>query len=236
MRRFFVCVGLFIAVFIVQINCRLASAQTVVISYTDRGWYTDAGEHSPSNANYFVGDNRAPGCFPCSPDFRNFFVFDLSSVVTPIGSARLALFVPGPVPVPGYSSGDPSENYELHDVVTPIPTLLNGLGGVSAHADLGSGTVYGSRMMTAADMGNVIEIQLNASAIAALDAATGLIGLGGSITTFDALANSEYTFAGTNSEQMVSELRLTLVPEPATVLWCAFGVALVLAWRNRFGT
>ena len=39
--------------------------------------------------------------------------------------------------------------------------------------------------MTAADMGSVVEITLNSAAIAALDAATGLIGIGGSLTTLD---------------------------------------------------
>ena len=49
--------------------------------------------------------------------------------------------------------------------------------------------------MTAADNGSVVEITLNSSAIAALDAATGLIGIGGSLTTLDGLANDEHTFA-----------------------------------------
>jgi hypothetical protein len=102
------------------------------------------GNHQPETHNYFVGDR-----FGVGRDFRNFFVFDLAGVTQPIASAKLALFVPI-LPEPGYESPDPSENYELHDVVTPFATLLDGTGGVAAHADLGSGVVYGSRTMTAA--------------------------------------------------------------------------------------
>ena len=105
----------------------------------------------------------------------------------PIASAKLALSVPAT----GYISADPSENYELHDVTTSLGNLLNGTGGVAAHTDLGTGVVYGSRMMTAADSGNVVEIELNSSAIAALNAAIGLFGIGGSITTLDNLSNVE---------------------------------------------
>jgi hypothetical protein len=213
--------------------CPLASAQTVVIPYTDRGWYNLQGSHSDGNLNYIVGDPRGPdgSCPSCTDDFRNFFVFDLSSVTQPIASAKLALSLPGPSP-PGFSSGDGNENYELHDVVTPTATLLNGTGGVAAHTDLGSGVVYGSRTMTAADNGTVVEITLNAAAITALDAATGLIGIGGSITTLDALANDEYAFGWSDTPD-VSELRLTLVPEPSGSLLCLAAIFATIMRRSR---
>jgi hypothetical protein len=211
------------------------SAQTVVIPHTDRGWYYETGYHDPDNLNYFAGDFRGDTCSSgCHPDIRNFFVFDLSSVVQPILSAKLALYVPSPPPSGfGYVSGDPSENYELHDVVTPIATLVaGGTGGVATHTDLGSGVIYGSRSMTAADMGSVIEITLNPSAIAALDAATGLIGIGGSITTLDGLANEEYTFGGSNAGTETTELRITLVPEPSSILLGLAGIFATLIRRH----
>jgi hypothetical protein len=79
----------------------------------------------------------------------------------------------------GYTSADESENYVVKDVLTPISNLVGGVGGVATHADLGSGVVYGSRPMTDADNGSVVEIQLNEAAIAASNAETGLIALGG---------------------------------------------------------
>jgi large repetitive protein len=230
MKRTITCVSMLNALVTFMIDCQLVSAQTVVIPHTDRGWYRSSGTHLTFNLNYFAGDDRGPGCnAPCLNDYRNFFVFDLSSVVTPIASAKLAVYLPNsPAQLgPGYISGDPSENYELHDVVTSIATLLDGTGGVAAHADLGNGVVYGSRSMTEADIGNMVEITLNSAAIAALDAATGLIGIGGSLTTLDAVANSELVFTWSNTGNTATpntELRLTLVPEPSSLFLYLAGI------------
>ena len=230
MKRTITCVSILVALVAFMIDCKMVSAQAVVIPYTDSGWYSETGFHNPTNPNYVVGDNRG---FPGScGDCRNFFVFDLSGVTQPIASAKLALYVPSALEGPGYVSGDPSENYELHDVTTSIATLLNGTGGAAAHADLGSGVVYGSRTMTAADMGTVVEITLNASAIAALDAATGLIGIGGSLTTLDGLANNEYTFGTSGSITDISQLRITLVPEPSTLVLLGIGALSLLGQRK----
>jgi hypothetical protein len=205
--------------------CPFATAQTVV--FTDRGQYSNTGFHNPTNPNYVVGDGFGN-------EFRNFFVFDLSSVVQPIASAKLALFVPSAQTGPGYNSADPSENYELHDVTTSLATLTGGTGGVAAFTDLGGGVVYGSRTMTAADQGTVVEITLNAAAIAQLDAATGLIGIGGSLTTLDGVPNAEFTFGSSGSVGDISELRLTLVPEPSNAIICiAASLALIRRVRSR---
>lgn len=200
---------------IVPLIVLLVSSRTSAlnVNYTDRGWYTPAGFHNPNNLSYIAGDTRGAGCITCVSDSRNFFVFDLAGVTLPIATAKLAVFVPSQ-PGPGYVSVDPSENYELHDVVTPIAALRDGTGGVAAYSDLGSGVVYGNRTITAADVGNVVEITLNSSAISALDAATGLVGIGGSITTLDAAANDEYAFAWTNTGTETAQLRLTFVSGP----------------------
>jgi hypothetical protein len=233
MRRTIKYLSILFTLLFFVLNCLAVSAQTVVIPHTDRGWYNEAtGYHVPSNQNYLVGDNRGIGCGECFNDFRNFFVFDLAGVTQPIASAKLALSVPGPLPIPGYVSTDPTENYELHDVTTPIATLLDGTGGVAAHTDLGSGVVYGSRTMTAADMGSVVEITLNATAISALDAALGgLFAFGGSITTLDDLPNFEQTFAFSSTGE--TQLRLTLVPEPSSLLLCLAGIFASLMCRRR---
>jgi hypothetical protein len=98
MRRKIACL---VALLTALLGCSLVSAQTVFINFTDRGSYTETGFHNPSNPNYVVGDNRGfPGA--CG-DCRNFFVFDLSSVVQPIASAKLALFVPSSLSGPDTS-------------------------------------------------------------------------------------------------------------------------------------
>lgn len=230
MLRTTACVSMLITILIVLVECSLVSAQTVVINFSDRGSYTETGFHNSTNPNYVVGDSR--GFSGACGDCRNFFVFDLSSVTQTIASAKLALFVPSSLSGPGYVSADLSENYELHDVSTSIATLLAGTGGTAAHADLGSGVVYGSKTMTAADMGSVVEITLNSAAIAALDAATGLIGIGGSLTTLDGFANNEYTFGTSGSITDVSELRLTLVPEPSALSLLGIGAICILGRRK----
>jgi hypothetical protein len=126
---------------------------------------------------------------------------------------------------------------KLHDVVTPFDALSNTTGGVAAWNDLGTGVVYGSRTMTAADKGSVVEITLNSSAIAALNAATGLIGIGGSLTTLDGAANDKIVFGGTGFSDTfppdMSQLRLTLVPEPSTLFLLAIGAVSLLGRRRR---
>jgi hypothetical protein len=190
-----------------------------------------------NTGNYVVGDNRGEN--PLSfADHRNYFVFDLAGISQPIASAKLALFVPSTAtrPGPGYDSSDPSENYELHDVVTSLTSLIDGTAGVAAYTDLGSGVVYGSRSMTAADQESVIEINLNSAAISALDAATGLIAIGGSITTLDGLANNEFVFGWTDYLPEVSdlsELRLTLVPEPSALTLLGIALLALCAGRRR---
>ena len=214
-----------IALVTIEINYQSVAAQTVVIPFTDSGWYNQDGVHTPSNPNYLVGEFY--------DTYRNFFVFNLASVTQPIASAKLALSVPSQLEGAGYYSSDPSEDYELYDVTTPITTLV-GFGGVAAYNDLGSGVVYGSRTMTSADIGTVVEITLNASAIAALDAATGLIALGGSITTLDDFpGNYEFAFGISANPTNIRELRLTLVPEPSTPLLLGIGAISLVGSRKR---
>jgi outer membrane scaffolding protein for murein synthesis (MipA/OmpV family) len=205
-------------------------AQTQNIHVTDSGWYDATGFHNPVNTNYLVGDVRGSICSPhCTDDFRDFFVFDLSGVNQTIASAKFAVSVTSALDG-GYRSADPSENFELHDVGTPIATLVAGAGGVAAWSDLGTGVVYGSRTMTAADQSTVVEITLNSSAVAAMNSSHGLFGIGGSITTLDSVANSESLF-GFSGLDLV-ELRLTLVPEPSTLILLAIG-AIVLSTRRE---
>jgi large repetitive protein len=218
-------ISIITALLTLLLGSQLASAETLVIDRTDSGWYDSIGIHDPTNPNYIVGDDRPDGF---DGDFHNFFVFDLSEVTQQIASAKLALSFPSD----GYDSPDASEDYELHDVVTPISSLSDGTGGVAAHTDLGSGVVYGSRTMTAADQGFVVEIPLNASAIAAMNSSHGLFAFGGSITTLDDLANRELAFGHSGNDQGTTELRFTLVPEPSTLFLPGIGAISLLGFRN----
>ena len=210
------------------------SAQTVVINATDRGWYDIGGSHSSSLKNYVAGDSRG-NCSLCEDDFRNFFVFDLAGITQPIASGKLALFNPGPTPTAGYMSNDPSETFELHDITTAISTLrATNNGAVAIWNDLGTGAVYGSKAMTAADQGDYVEITLNSAAVAAMNSNHGLFGIGGSITSLDDVANSEIIFSGSDGRGIATavQLRLTYVPEPSTLLLLSIASINLLRYRK----
>jgi hypothetical protein len=208
--------------------------ETLSIGYTDRGWYDATGFHDPLNKNYAVG--RALYQFGVQ-ESRNFFVFDLSGIAKPITSATLTLFDPL------YISDAPSENYELHDVVTSIPKMIAGTGGLDAFDDLGSGVVYGSRTMTAAENPTAhytvpvtasINIPLNSSAIDALNNATGLFAIGGSLTTLNDQPNEEAVFGFSDLVEMSQGmLQLTAAPEPSSIALLAFSAMIFGVRRLR---
>lgn len=208
--------------------CSLASGQTTVFNYKDRGQYSDFGVHDKNNSNYLAGY--------IGNEYRNFFVFDLTGVIQPIASATLNLSLPG-VPRPGYDSPDPSGNFELHDVVTSISSLTAGTGGVAAFNDLASGVVFGDRSITNADAGTVVDIPLNASAIAAMNSNHGLFAMGGSVTTLTTPpaypAEAVFAFTGATGFSDTSQLRLTFVPEPTGAALTANFAMIFGMWRSR---
>src|SRR6185369_9995998 len=129
---------------------------------------------------------------------HNYASFVLSPATPTIIGAELRLFNPAN----GYFSSDPTETYTLFDVsATPADLdttrLAGDATGIAIHADLGSGTIYGSRVVSAADNNTTVAITLNAAAVAALNAAIGsTISLGGALTTL-AVTATQFMFAGT---------------------------------------
>jgi hypothetical protein len=117
--------------------------------------------------------------------FRDYFTFTLPVATGTIIGAELRVFNPAG----GFVSSDPTETYSLFDVsATPAALdanrLVGDLTGIAIHGDLGSGTVYGTRVVSSADNNATVAITLNADAIAALNAAIGsTISFGGSFTT-----------------------------------------------------
>lgn len=172
-----------------------AKAQSIVtLDPIDRGWYQETGFHITSNTSYLCGDGRGPSCGCSGEDYRNFFLFDLTGMTETIARAYVLLWLPDA----GFV-GDPSELYELFDVTTDITQLTGGISGTDAHADLGSGVSYGSRIVTAADLGTFVKIPLNRDAVASLNQASGLLAIGGTIQTLDGSANDEFLFGDTHN-------------------------------------
>jgi hypothetical protein len=134
------------------------------IVMSDQGWYSQNGSHQPSNQNYIVG--QCTTCGSDSGEFRNWFVFDIANVASPVTSLSLRLYSSDVT----LSSG----NYYLNDVTTPLASLVGGTGGVAAWTDLGSGSNYGFQFFqSATDSNQFFDIGLNSAAIAGLNAAIG---------------------------------------------------------------
>jgi hypothetical protein len=219
------------ALCVVVFGIKCLPAATLVVSTVDQGWYDERGFHDFNNMNYLVGNATGFGMGAGYVEYRNFFVFDLSTVSKPIASATLALYELPP-PHAHFSSGDGSENYELHEVATAIETLTDGLGDQVAFHDLGDGAVYGTRLLTASDMGTYVEVPLSASGVAALNSANGEIAIGGSITTLDSLPNKEFAFGHSGDDAV--QLRLEIVPEPGhVVLFCTAAAVGCIIYRRR---
>lgn len=141
------------------------------INALDRGWYDDAGSHSPTNGNYIAGL-----CSDCGGRiFRNFFVFEVPAAIV-AASAVLSL------DTATYDSLNASETYTLFDVSTAVSDLIGGTGGMAAYDDLGTGAMFGSRVYSGVDALQTRAIPLNAAALAAIAAASGgTFAIGGAI-------------------------------------------------------
>jgi len=175
-----------------------------------------AGQRSAGpNSNNFVGQSRS------------FFVFDLAKVNLPVSAATLGIYNPPPDAYgSGYYSSDSDETYSLFDVSTPISDFLNSTTSrYPLFDDLGTGTVLGSQVMSSADNGQIVPVQLNAAGLAALNAARpGLAALGGADTTLRDVSGgnlpefNEFVFYGSNPKTNPPTLQLSLGSEEDSYL------------------
>jgi hypothetical protein len=185
----------------------------ITLTYTNAGYYNNLGFAVIVPPNTLVGYNPAITTLPW--EFRNFVVFDLSSIPTDdaILAAELKLEMPSD---DGYNSVDSTETIEFMDVVTSISSLTNGTGSTAAFTDLGTGSVYGVTTVSNADEGTIISIPLNETAVADLNAAAavgGSFAIGGHLTTID-ISHYQYVFFNSDAASFTRELVLTTCPPP----------------------
>lgn len=182
------------------------------LNLVDSGWYFQDGSHNPSNQNYIVGS-----CTSCgnSGEFRNWFVFDIQGLTTPVASATFSLY--------SYSVTLSSGNYYLNDVDTPIGSLVAGTGGVGAFNDLGSGSGYGYHFyQSSTDSNQLNAISLNSNAISSLNAS---INAGA----------TQWALGGAFQAGSVAipQVPVSQVPEPETFAMLLAGLGLVGAVARK---
>ncbi len=161
-------------------------------------------------------------------------MFDLSPVTGIVSTATLRLFNPEVSAfLHGYVSPDPTETLNIYDVTTPAADIIGNTAGLAGFADLGSGTLYGTRAVSAGDNGTIIEIPLNSSGVNALNAGTGLFVLGGTLGTISGPADqyvfgfSMASFVPDHTRQLV--LDVAAVPEPSSAVLLSGGALVLLA-------
>jgi hypothetical protein len=190
------------------------------INAIDSGWIFGDGSHTAANNNYVAGQ----GLNPTLAEFHDYATFTLAASTPTIIGAELRLFNPST----GYNSPDPTETYTLFDVsASPAAldtTRLPGdATGIAIHADLGSGTIFGSRVVSASDNNTTVAITLNAAALAALNAAIGsTISFGGALTSLAGTA-TQFIFGGTSGAPGTVQLVLKTAPDPD---WYAINLPL----------
>jgi PEP-CTERM motif len=184
---------------------------STVIHAADTGWYSALGFHDSLNDNYFVGlcDDD---CGPVG-EYHDYAVFDLGEGVSAT-SAVIRFFNPL-TPFAGYISPNPSELFTLYDVSTGLRDLVaDQTDATDIFADLGSGLVFGSTTVSAADDGFYVEIALTAEGLDSLSRAVGSWGVGGALDLSEAPAPDP-------------------VPEPTTLLLLGSGLILGRRLRKR---
>lgn len=188
-------------------------AQAVTISADDWGWYNKTGNHYSTNTNYSAGSWNTR-----DDAWRNFFVFDLSSVTGPITTAVFNFNVAGTS-----GSSVATGTYELFDVLTPVLTLVGGGTGLTAiYDDLGTGVSFGSLSVAPIDQGSVVSLNFNSAGLAAINSS-----LGGSFA-FGGDLSFGVRIGGGSSNAQPTTLILTQgpsIPAPATLALSGLGLA-----------
>ncbi|MES2572644.1 MAG: hypothetical protein V4710_21655 [Verrucomicrobiota bacterium] len=165
--------------------------------------------------------------------FNDAFVFDLTSFDSPATSATFSLMIKTPNGgTSGYVSADLTETISLFDVST-LHTVFETDQSVAPgpFADLQSGTLYASQVVSATDNGTKITFTLNAAALNDIQTAAG---------GFFVIGANLSSLGGTGSQFVnVGDAKLDLsfdpapVPEPVTAFFGLGLTAVALSRRMR---
>ncbi len=203
------------------------------------------GSTAPGFFNYYVGYS-----VPSTPiERRNYFIFDMAGVSTPVASAKLKLFLPGgPSMALGFISSEPTEDYRISGSAFPWTAFADAFSGAAPppllgamFGTMGAGPAYGLTTISAADGGTDIVIDLSAAAILELNASLGSKFLiTGRLPDIHPAAPgtppSELVFAYTDIPTPLipfPRLEYTFVPAPGTIVPLAAIGCVGVARRRR---
>jgi hypothetical protein len=166
-------------------------------------------------------------------ELRNWFVFDLGAISPrPVVTASLVL------DARFWFTDTGSETYRVTSFSGSSTALMNGSGGTTAFAGLGTGTTYAEFTRTGF-LGNTVSIDLNAAFLSDIPFNNKLV-IGGRLTTLSPLGTmfgSSSTAEGGFRPELVLDDGMPVAPLPPawmlgmTGLLC--GTALRLAKRHR---
>jgi fibronectin-binding autotransporter adhesin len=185
------------------VQLRLTFGTSMLMDAATTGWYRQTGDHTATNANYFVGES--------SGIYRDFFVFNLPALPGQPMNAQLS--------VKPYTMASPTGfvSYHLREVATPISMLTNtATSALDVFADLGEGEVYGGREVFVSEAPAKLGIPLNGLFLAAaLANSGGQIALGGALA-LEPTPNNERLFAGSPLTAVPGDVQLWLGFVPAS--------------------
>lgn len=221
-----------------------ALADEIIVSSSLVGGFDAAGGYSNSftSQNYFTGTTSTGP----TPDRRSFFIFGLPAAVPGgITGASLVIRMPllpdpvGPGGTPGYFSDDASETFRISD--TPfaagfIAAPHSPPEAMSIWATLGTGTLYGSTVVTPALAGTDIVIPLSPAAVTYISGHLGgAFVIGGQVSTLDGTSPDELIFAYSDllaPHMTAPTLVITYIPAPGAESLLV-GTLLISTRRGR---
>jgi hypothetical protein len=202
-----------------------AAQATTTITETQQSWLMAADSGVAHGIfNPIVGYCGAADCSGSRVgEYRDFFTFTLPVLTTPLASAVLEINT-------GLIILDQSPSITVQFTSTAAQNF----------ASLGGGTVFATRTFTMADAGQVIDITLDAAALAAIGAGGKTFEISGRvISPFSTASGSSDQLALASGNGTVSKLILTPVPEPtswALMLTGFAGLGAMLRRRRRLAT
>jgi hypothetical protein len=170
---------------------------------------------------------------------RGFFLFDFSIIGSRLAadftSATLNVYICFAVDptcgTDGFISTNPAETIDVWDVTSSTSAMVAGTGGLAAFNDLGSGTKWGSGVVSSSDKGSEISISLNSAGLAALTTtfrSNGTFALGTALGPLPGAITPPPGPPAPTPDPSPS----STVPEPSTWAMLATGLALI-GWRAR---